>query len=257
MSNANEHGGRIDLHSHLLPGVDDGCCAVEESLACVERLIEAGFVGTVCTPHIWLEQFPASVPANIAQWVTALAAEIQEAGLPYRLWSGGEVRLADNTVRWFKEHGVPTLGEGRCVLIDYWGVEWPRFADEAVDYLLRHGYQPILAHPERMNLPETDMDQLLASLARCGVRLQGNLNSMLGGEGQGARERMERWLAEDRYWVLASDMHDVDGLEARLAAVANVEQLVGAEATSRMLARRPREIVCDDLQPPATQRAAG
>ena len=105
--------GFIDLHSHLLPGIDDGCVTLEQSLACVRRLMERGFTGTACTPHIWLEQFPANVPANISRWVEELSGHLGEQGLEYRLWPGGEVRIARDTVAWFEEHGVPTLVKDR------------------------------------------------------------------------------------------------------------------------------------------------
>src|SRR3954447_11849642 len=128
--------GFIDLHSHLLPGIDDGCVAPEESLACVRRLHAQGFVGTVCTPHILPDIYPHNTPDRIAARVADLNDRLVVAGLDYQLWPGGEVRLDPGTLSWFATMGVPTLGPGRHVLVDYWGQRWPEFADEVIDFLL-------------------------------------------------------------------------------------------------------------------------
>src|SRR5271165_6658164 len=102
--------GFIDLHSHVLPGIDDGCISVEESLACVRRLQAHGFVGTVCTPHILPDIYPHNTPAQIAPRVAALRERLRQEGLDYSLWAGGEVRIDAGTISWFTSMGVPTLG---------------------------------------------------------------------------------------------------------------------------------------------------
>jgi short-subunit dehydrogenase len=122
--------GRIDLHGHLLPGIDDGCGTSEESLECIRRLLAHGFVGSVCTPHVTRENYPENTPENIARAVAALEERVAAAGLDYALWPGGEVRIARSTVAWLEEQGVPTLGSGRWVLVDHWGPTWPAAAEE-------------------------------------------------------------------------------------------------------------------------------
>ncbi|HTN74324.1 MAG TPA: CpsB/CapC family capsule biosynthesis tyrosine phosphatase, partial [Pirellulaceae bacterium] len=129
--------GFLDLHCHILPGIDDGCREVSESLACVRQWIAAGYRGAVCTPHVCTTWFPENNPAKIAAWVTALQAVINDAGLTFDLWPGGEVRLGARTVDWFGEFGVPTVGPGKCVLIDWWGTDWPICCDGTIEYLLK------------------------------------------------------------------------------------------------------------------------
>src|SRR5687767_14764730 len=97
--------GRVDIHSHLLPGVDDGCADADESLACVRRLKAAGFVGSICTPHIYPAMFPENRIDNIRGWVAALQRRIDTAGLDYRVWAGGELRIADDMIEWMRDHG--------------------------------------------------------------------------------------------------------------------------------------------------------
>ena len=235
--------GRIDLHSHLLPGIDDGCSSVAESLACVRRLLEAGYVGSVCTPHVTYYQFPNNTPDAIARWVSALQAEIDGAGLDYRLWAGGEVRIAEETAAWLDAIGVPTLGDSRYVLIDWWNRTWPNFCYEFCEFLFDRGYHPILAHPERMGLAEAELWNVLAELQQMGVRLQGNLNSLSGGEGPQAAEWSRQLLADDRYFLIASDMHRPNALDGRIEGLAELARLVGAEKAAELIEHRPRKIL--------------
>lgn len=235
--------GRIDLHSHLVPGVDDGCRSLDESLCCIRRLVEHGFIGTVCTPHHGPDWFPENTPAEITRAVSELDEQLRELGVEYRIWAGGELRISENTLSWIKDVGVRTLGPGRCVLVDYWGPSWPRFADDVCHYLIGQGYLPVLAHPERMGMPEDELVAVVECLMHMGIRLQGNLNSMSGGEGGEAQRQFRRLLREDRYYLVAMDMHRPNTLESRLEGLALVEAEVGGEGLATLVEERPREIL--------------
>jgi protein-tyrosine phosphatase len=234
--------GLIDLHSHLLPGIDDGCRTLEESLDCVRTLLDHGFVGTTCTPHMGMSAFPENSPANIAGKVAALQEQLRQAGLNYPLWAGGELRLADDTFAWLSEHGIPTLGPGRHVLIDYWGRRWPAYADRVVEHLLEQGYHPILAHPERMDLEDQEWDTVLAGLQQRGVWLQGNLKCLAGREGPRVGLRALRLLRESSYSLLATDMHGTPDLVDRLAGLRVVEHEVGQAKLRELLVDGPRQV---------------
>lgn len=233
----------IDVHSHLLPGIDDGCRSLDESLACVRSLMAHGFVGTVCTPHMAVDSFPDNTPANIEGKVARLREQLRAAELDYQLWAGGELRLDEDTLAWLHRHGAPTLGLGPYVLVDYWGQQWPSFADEVIDYLCAEGYRPILAHPERMNFPDRHWDAVLTRLQEAGVWLQGNLKCLAGHEGSRLAERSRRLLSAQRYHLLATDMHGTMDLAERLAGLATVEEHAGAEAVAQLLGHGPSMVI--------------
>lgn len=235
--------GLIDLHSHLLPGIDDGCQDLTQTVLCVTSLRMAGFVGSVCTPHIVARLYPRNVPDNIHRQVQWLSGELARRDMDYQLWAGGEVRIARDAVNWMTDQGVPTLGPGRCVLIDWWGNDWPPFCDEVCQFLLDERYQPVLAHPERMGLEETQLLTLLEDLQRRGVWLQGNLNSFAGGEGPEARDLARTLLAAGRYVALASDTHGPDSVRGRRDGLRLVREEFGADVVQEMLATGPRKIL--------------
>jgi protein-tyrosine phosphatase len=235
--------GRIDLHCHLLPGIDDGCQSLEQSLECVRRWMAAGFVGSVCTPHVGPSWYRNNTPDNIARWMAGFRAELARAGLRYRVWDGGEVRMSEGTIEWFSYWGLPTLGPGRCVLLDWWGDCWPAFCDETCQFLLDNGYQPLLAHPERLGLPRGDFEAVLDRVEQMGVWLQGNLNSIAGGEGVRAQQRATQLLRDDRYRVLATDTHGPDSIAGRLAGLEIALDEFGLERITLLLETRQREVL--------------
>lgn len=237
--------GRIDLHSHLLPGIDDGCDDLTESLVCIRQLIAAGFAGSVCTPHVIRDSYPRNTPTAIARAVEQLAQAVSEAGLDYQLWPGGEVRLGRSMRSWLETIGVPTLGDSRWVLVDHWGAFWPPEADDHLAWLADQGYRVLLAHPERMELTFDSLDEVLARLTQRGVALQGNLNSFGGREGPRARELARRlWEAGD-YLVLATDTHNPRGLVNRLQALAELEIEAPPERVAAALLDKPKTILHD------------
>ena len=235
--------GYIDLHSHLVPAVDDGCSCIDESLACVRELCKRGFTGTVCTPHACVDEYPDNVPATIARWVAELQQRITAAGITYQLWAGAEVRLTPGTVDWFQRHGVPTLGASNFVLVDYWGRAWPDYADAALEYLAARRYRPVLAHPERMGLPDDEFELVVSRLVETGVLLQGNLRCITGLDGRLEQRRMHALLGQGRYQLLATDVHGPVDLMERLAGMTEVYALHGAAALAQLLSTRPRSIV--------------
>jgi protein-tyrosine phosphatase len=234
--------GRVDVHSHLLPGLDDGCRNEQESLTCVRALMESGYVGTVCTPHVIPDLYPHINIENVADWVRFLQSRIDEAGLSFRLWAGGEVRLQKKLIDWMQAFGVPTLGDSKVVLVDLWEPKWPRYADRQIDWLLSNGYQPMLAHPERTAGSENFL-RTIATLAGRGVWMQGNLRCFTGEEGDLSRTLAERLLEEGRYQMLALDLHRVDTLESRLAGLDLLNARLGAEALDRLVADQPRTLL--------------
>src|ERR1700722_10521880 len=84
--------GRIDVHSHFLPGVDDGCETVQESLACARELVAAGYTHSFCNPHV-LNGLTTQTNANITEWTAALQSHLTAADIPLTLLPGGEINL--------------------------------------------------------------------------------------------------------------------------------------------------------------------
>lgn len=234
--------GRIDIHSHMIPGVDDGCTDISESIASIQLLKQAGYTGTVCTPHLLPELFPENTPTNINRWVEDLSKQLADRGIDYPLWPGGELRFFDKCIDWLKSVGVPTIADTNYVLADFWEDHWPKYVDQAIDWLLSEGYRPILAHPERIGMKDGLETQLDALTSR-GVLLQGNFRCMTGEDGYLPDQRIRQYIQEGRYWIMAIDMHRPSDLPSRLDGLNMVVQEYGRAVVDQMTIARPRELL--------------
>lgn len=234
--------GRVDIHSHLLPGIDDGCRDMEDCFESIRRLKAAGFVGSICTPHVIPHMYPSNTPTHIRAWTHQLEQKLQEAGVEYRVWPGGELRLFNGVTDWLKQHAPPTLADSRFVLVDFWENKWPRWVLPAFDWLLNQDYQPILAHPERLGCADA-LEKHVGTLRRMGVRLQGNFRCMTGEEGYQPSQWVRRLLDDNSYDFLAMDMHRPDGLDGRFDGIGLVEVEFGKTLLDRLTIDAPRKMI--------------
>ena len=242
------------MHCHLLPGIDDGCQSIDGRYVITAQQTHAaggdelftfrgaGFVGSVCTPHTGPEPFPLNTPEYIRMMVEQTRRELADRGIDYPLWAGGEVRLHKRLVQWFEAQGVPTLGASRCVLVDFWDAKWPRWINPIFEWLMLQGYQPILAHPERL-LATKKLDAQLQALLDIGVWFQGNFRCMTGEDGYHADQMIRRFLAEGRYHLLALDTHRPDCLPGRIDGMRMAEAQFGHDAIEQLASDAPRRVL--------------
>jgi protein-tyrosine phosphatase len=230
--------GRIDVHSHLLPGIDDGCKTVEESLFCARELVAAGYTHCFCTPHIW-----PNLPKNTVEQIPRLTSELQraldEAQIPLRLIAGGEINLR------VEPRQIVTYGmAGRYVLIDLWAETLPEHFAPAVRWLQSAGLTVILAHPERMRAVQ-DGPRIADYFQKLGLLLQGNLQCFADPLGSRTRVTVERFMREDRYFMLGSDLHGPGTMPSRLQGLRNAIEVAGAEKIDQLTIENPRRLLAD------------
>jgi protein-tyrosine phosphatase len=236
--------GRVDVHTHLLPGVDDGCATVAESIECGRALVAAGYSHAYCTPHVW-PNLPENNAREIGGRVAALQGEFDGAGVALKLLPGGEHNLLSawpglaETAR----GEIVTYGLlGRYLLFDFWcdTAEMVRQRIEpAARYLREQGFELILAHPERIEALQND-EGALDRLTELGVKLQLNSWCLAEACGDKRREMAERLLEEGRYFLIGTDLHRPKGMAARIEGLAVAERLVGSSELSRLTMENPR-----------------
>jgi len=241
----------IDIHTHILPGIDDGAKTLEESLQMAKIALNAGDDVLFATPHVsGSKDFPRQreLPARLA----ALHSAFHEAGLPVALHPGAEVYPMVGILPAIDD-GVPlTLGAaGRHLLFDSPFTSLPLKLAERVYELQTHGITPILAHPECIVEVQLDPGVLEEHIFR-GLLLQISTSSLLGAHN---RQTLRTALLLLRHrWVhfLASDAHSPRARRPGLADAAEVlADYVDAATVAALTHDNPRRLLAGDPIPTA------
>lgn len=228
----------IDLHSHILPGIDDGAQDLQASLEMARIAVADGIRTMACTPHIYPGLYMNDT-AGIRAARDALQAELDERGIALTLTTGADVHLVPGLLARLRAGTVPSLHDTRYVLLEpSHHVAPPRFAEHVFD-LVASGWVPVITHPERLIWIE-DNYPVFAQLVRQGAWMQVTAAALTGLFGPRPKYWGERLLGDGLVHILASDCHSagrrVPVLSEGLAAA---EKIVGAAEAHRLVHERP------------------
>lgn len=237
----------IDLHTHLLPGIDDGAKTLEVSLKMARIAVENGTTVMACTPHIYPGLY-MNDSAGIHRERDKLQLALDTFHIPLRLVVGADAHLVPELLEGLQSGRVPTLNGSRYFLLEpSHHVAPPRFED-SVFQIMAAGYVPVITHPERLVWIEHHYETFV-TLAKRGAWLQLTAGALVGKFGKGPRHWSERLLGDGVIHIVASDAHTASVRSPRMSdAVPLLEKIVGREETRRMLVERPQAIL-DNLDP--------
>jgi protein-tyrosine phosphatase len=234
----------FDLHCHLLPGIDDGASDLGVALAMARMAVADGIRTVACTPHIYpglYENDAAGIRTAIAQ----LQAALDEEGIPLRLVEGADVHLDTNLAGAVRGGRVPTIAGSRYLLLEPPHHVAPPGFEQQVFALMAEGLVPVITHPERLSWVEDHYD-LFVRLAERGAWMQVTAGALTGRHGRRPRFWAERFVAEGRAHILATDAHDVRRRPPLLAEARDASvPLVGAVEAEHMVCTRPAGIIAD------------
>jgi protein-tyrosine phosphatase len=237
----------IDLHSHLLPGIDDGSKDLAMSLA-MARVATADGISTIaCTPHILPGVYSNDGPA-IRGAVARLREYIAKAGIPIALVTGADVHVAPDLVVQLKDGRALTLNDSRYLLLEPPHHVVPPRLEDLIFGLQAAGYVPILTHPERLSWIEGHFD-LIGRLVSSSVLMQITAGSVMGRFGRRPRYWAERMLDEGLCHLLATDAHNTEQRAPRMADARDVvAHRLGDDEAINLVLRRPQGIL-NNLSP--------
>src|SRR2546429_4865022 len=138
----------IDIHLHILPGIDDGPATQSEALALARSLVQEGVHIVIATPH-YNDLFPQRSAAEVKERVSTLQEAINAEHIPLRVFPGHEVLIKPGLVEDIQAGRVATLNGGRYLLLELWNNSWPFELEQVIFELRAAGIVPILGHPER------------------------------------------------------------------------------------------------------------
>jgi protein-tyrosine phosphatase len=237
----------LDLHCHLLPGIDDGARDLETALEMARMAVADGITLVACTPHIYPGMYDNDAN-GIGEAITAFRVELANRDIPLALVRGADVHMVPGLPEAIREGRVPTIAGSRYLLLEPpHHVAPPRFRESIFDLMVT-GCIPVITHPERLTWIE-DHYALFVDVVHAGAWLQLTAGSLTGRFGRRCRYWSERLLDEGLVHVIATDAHDPRRRPPLLAeGYAAARDRVGVEHATHMVFTRPQGIV-DDRTP--------
>jgi protein-tyrosine phosphatase len=236
----------IDLHSHVLPGIDDGAPELSVSLDMARAWVADGVHVVACTPHILPGMYYNAGP-EIRNAVRALQDALDREGIPLKLVAGSDAHVTPDMVAKLKSGEILSLADTRYVLVEPPHHVAPARLDEFFFSLLVAGYVPILTHPERLSWIESQYS-LVEKLFDRGVWMQITAGSLTGMFGRQPKYWAERMLDEGRVHILATDAHETKRRIPQLSRGRDAAaERVGIDEAEHMVVTRPEGILANAL----------
>lgn len=243
----------IDLHSHILPGLDDGAADVEVSVAMARLAVADGVTQMACTPHVLLGKYP-NTSAIILPAVAALQAVLDARDIPLTLLTGADIHVDWDLPDRLATGEIPTLNGSRYFLLEPPHEILPPNLELLASRLLDAGFVPVITHPERLGWI-TKHYAVIARLGAMGCPLQLTAESILGGFGRVPRDYAARMLDEGIVSLFASDAHSARWRRPQmLAARQVVAEGWGEDVAEDLFLTRPAAIASNAVLPPLPKR---
>jgi tyrosine-protein phosphatase YwqE len=199
-----------DIHSHLIPAIDDGSKSMEDSLLLAKGLVDLGYKNAVTTPHI-MSDYYRNTPEIISSGLTEINNAFEANQIPLGVKGAAEYYIDYEFITKVGKEKLLTFGDN-YILVEFSFVEPPRAINEAFFVLQTNGYKPVLAHPERYSYWHLNPKELFELKDR-DVLFQVNLLSLIGIYGEGSAKMGETLIENSMVEWLGTDLHNQHQLE--------------------------------------------
>lgn len=234
----------IDLHSHILPGLDDGAASWAESLAMCRLAVEDGITEMVASPHILAGLYNNNLK-NITAKVLELKDRLDEQKLNLKIHVGGDIRITPEILLVRNQNRLPLLGKNGCkyLLLEFPSQLVPPASRQLIFLLVTQGVIPIITHPER-NFAMQQNPKILLDLINNGAYCQLTAMSITGGFGPLVQRCALYFLKNCWVHVIASDAHSPDLRPPLLsAAVKAAGEILGAREAEKLVRDNPAAVL--------------
>jgi protein-tyrosine phosphatase len=234
----------IDLHSHILPGIDDGARSLDIALQMAQQAVDGGVRHMVCTPHIHKGYFDNTLN-TIRHAFNEFQNAIADASIPLSLSYAAEVRVNELIPIWFKQKELPFLGEyngKHILLLEMPHSHIPQGLEVLIKWLLKNNVQPLIAHPER-NRELLAEQHKFSWLQRQGCMFQVTAGALTGRFGDKVEDFALSMMRNKALHVVASDTHDLVRRPNDMQAAYEVVSTFSHDFAQETFVTRPGAIV--------------
>ncbi|MCP1493979.1 protein-tyrosine phosphatase [Peribacillus frigoritolerans] len=199
----------IDIHCHIIPGVDDGAADLNESLNMAKKAVEAGITHLFATPHHLNEKY-VNVKSDIIDRAGRLNESLQQENIPLTIHLGQEVRIHRDIFTSLEKKEILTLdNNGTYLLLELPSRKVPTYTQEVIYELLLKGITPIIVHPER-NKELIENHKLLFELVQEGALTQLTSGSIIGQFGKNIKSFSKKIIEHNLAHFISTDAHNID-----------------------------------------------
>lgn len=235
----------IDLHCHILPGMDDGSGSLEESIEMAAMAADQGVEHIVATPHCLTGSAP-----DVIDGVAMLQELLQEVGIPIRISAGMEIFGSFDTARLLREKKLLTLNDSRYPLIEFSFYTDGEVETEILQTVIDAGYTPLVAHPERYEYIR-QQPELINQWKKMGCLLQVNRCSLLGRYGEDIQQMALELVKRGFASAVATDAHSSKVRTPRARdAYELLYHSISPDAAETLMIQNPKKIINNNSLPP-------
>lgn len=235
----------IDLHSHILYGVDDGSKELENSVMMAKEAFEGGYTHICCTPHFLEPDFVSDWEDNEKR-LEILKKRLKEENIDIELRLGNEIFLTENTIEDLQKNKALKLNESKYILVEFPMVNQLKCCEKIIDRLILMGYKVIIAHPERYKYVQENPDYLIPYLEK-GVICQSNIGSVIGMYGEGARICINTLLKRNMIQALSTDAHRANSVYKKIEKISNkMKEKISEDYFEELTLINPQKILNDE-----------
>lgn len=236
----------IDIHTHILPGIDDGVRTADEAVEFARVAVRDGVRTIVATPHC-KDGFWENDRARVLEDLGKLRRRLEDEAVDVELLPGAEVHIATELVDRVRDGRAPTLGDnGKTLLLELSLNQYPVEIENVVFQLKLAGILPVFAHPERIRYFQDNVSRY-ENVIRLGAFGQITTGSITGVFGGTVREFSEELLRKGLVHAIASDAHNLRGRSPVLrSAVDTAAEIVGDEYAEAMVTETPRAFLAGE-----------
>ena len=242
----------IDIHSHILPNIDDGSRSIDETFNLIKEAKNVGFDAIVLTSHYMEGYYETNVPERKV-WVNAIYENLQAKNIDINLYLGNEIYMSENIIKLLEEGKASTINDTSYVLFELPLNAEPLNLYDTIYEMQQYKLVPILAHPERYSFVQRE-PELVYDLVEKGVLMQANYGSIIGQYGNKAQMIVKKFFEGNMIHLLGSDVHKQNTIYPKIPQIlSELNELIGEEKLEELTTINPNLVLHNkriDIEPP-------
>lgn len=232
----------IDIHTHILPNIDNGSKSIEETFNLIREAKNAGFEAIVLTSHYKEGKYETDVPEREA-WVNAIYENIRAKNIDMKIYLGNEIYMTKNIIKLLENEKAATINDTSYVLFELSLDKEPENLYEMIRKMQNDKIVPILAHPERYKFVQQD-PELIYDLIQNGVLIQADYGSIIGQYGEKAKIMVKKLFQNNMVHMLGSNVHKQNTIYPKIPEIlSKINEIVGEDKLKELTTTNPQLVL--------------